>query len=89
MNHWIGSPQSQAWVAPSVAPEGRARIRGPAGTLDVDLRHDDRLQNDVIVIPFGAGDNNPNQLVSRTTLEAFTGQPISNGTVVHLDSLPE
>lgn len=87
MNHWLGGPvPSTAWVHPELGPEGPGRLVGPAGAMQVELRHDPALRPDVVVVPFGAGPGNPNHVIARDALEAFTGQPISNGTVVHLDT---
>lgn len=85
MNHWIGEPHPPvATVHPTTAAEGSAELVGPAGTLPVQVAHDASLPPDVVLVPYGPGPANPNRLVSATDLEAFTGQPISNGTIVEL-----
>ena len=84
-SEYVVAAPGVAWVHPSVAPEGNAYIRGPAGTLAVRVRHDRALGDDVVVVPYGRGVGNPNRVVARDALEAFTGQPISNGSIVQIE----
>lgn len=85
MNHWIGESNiGRAAVHPSTAAAGPAKLRGPAGSIDVEVVHNESLKPGVVVLPYGQGPANPNQVVSRRDLEPFSGQPISNGTIVEL-----
>lgn len=89
MNHWIRPQHEPAAcvhpedLAAAGLTEGSVRIRGPAGELELEVRADDSLARGTVVVPYG-GPVNPNELVSSTDLEAFSGQPISNGTRVEL-----
>ena len=89
MNHWIRSEHRPlAWAHPDDAPPGPTRITSPAGHLDVSLRADPHLARGTVVIPFGQPALNPNRLVGTDRLEPFTGQPVSNGTLVTLGPPP-
>jgi hypothetical protein len=81
MNHWIRAAPTAASAHPDTLSPGRYRLEGPAGALETQVASDATLARDVVVLPFG-GETNPNVLISTTTLEPFTGQPISNGTPI-------
>ncbi|MFT4622250.1 MAG: anaerobic selenocysteine-containing dehydrogenase [Myxococcota bacterium] len=83
MNHWLRDGSSPATAHPDTLPAGPCTLEGPGGRLRVVVESDPTLARDVVVVPFG-GDPNPNALVGTHSLEAFTGQPWSNGTVVRV-----
>lgn len=88
MNHWIrptSEPDAQAHpddLARAGVSAGDAWIDGPAGSLRVVLAPDASVAPGTLVVPYGAHD--ANALVSTSDLEAFCGQPVSNGTIVTL-----
>ena len=91
MNHWlrpVGAEPPRVFVHPCDAPEGRARLAGPGGQVDVEVLHDSTLARGTVVWPFGDPRNHPNQVIGVERLEPFTGQPLSNGAEVRLDSNP-
>lgn len=83
MNHWLrpdGAPV--AYAHPDDVPPGPVVLEGPGGTLAVTVEADAGLPRGTVVVPFGDARTNPNHLVGTAALEPFTGQPVSNGTVV-------
>jgi anaerobic selenocysteine-containing dehydrogenase len=82
MNHWLrrGDPVP-ARLHPDDWPHGPgpALLRGPGGDLRVEVVPDPTLARGAVVMPFGDRRRNPNAVVGSADLEAFTGQPLSNG----------
>jgi formate dehydrogenase len=77
-----------------VAPGGRVELRGahpgaPDGSLVLPVVLDPTLRPGVVVVGYGAVERSPNHLVGTRLLEAFTGQPCSNGLRIRAIAAPD
>jgi formate dehydrogenase len=84
MNSWIGDKSRVAAFNPGDWPGAQVELKTATGSLIVEAIADPDIAPGTVVLAFGSLESNPNRLIGIEKLDAFTGQPISNGVPVEV-----